>query len=70
MTQTVECSICHKKLSRAEFLSESPIPAEEVCLPCERLTPDKRDVCRVEYVRAHPASGFQCFSCRNSLVPC
>lgn len=70
MTQTVECRTCHKKLTRAEFLNEFPIPAEEVCLPCEKLTPDKCDDCRTNYVQEHPASGFQCLSCRNSLVPC
>ncbi len=70
MTQTVQCSNCHKKMSFAAFLKEFPMPAEEICLHCEKLSRDGCDACRLAYFRSHPASGFQCFECRKSVVPC
>lgn len=70
MTQTVECRICHKKMPFSEFLNQFPIPAEEVCFKCEKLSADGCDDCRLEYIQAHPGTGFRCLSCRNSLVPC
>jgi hypothetical protein len=70
MMQTVECSGCHKKMPFAEFLNQFPMPAEEICLTCEKLSQDGCDECRLEYFRSHPLSGFQCLSCRKSVVPC
>jgi hypothetical protein len=69
VTQTVECRGCHKQMPFAEFLNEFPIPAEEICLQCAKLSRDGCDACRLEFLQAHPASGFQCLSCRTSVVP-
>ncbi len=70
MTQTVECSGCHKKMPFAEFLNQFPMPAEEICFECTKLSRDGCDACRLAWVRSHPSSGFQCLSCRKFVVPC
>jgi hypothetical protein len=70
MMETVECRICHTKLEFVQFLSQFPMPAEEVGPPRVKESRDRSEIFRLAWVQSHPASAFQCLDCRSSVVPC
>jgi transketolase len=66
---TMECSRCHNRVSWDEYLSELPMPADEICVECERYSRDCCAECRSGWMRANPAFIFICRECREVVVP-
>ena len=70
MIDTIECARCHNGVSLDEYLSELPMPADEICVDCERYSRDGCAECRTGWMRENPAFTFLCRECREVVVPC
>jgi transketolase len=66
----IECSRCHSLVPFGEFISEGPIPGDELCADCERRTRENCTECRSEWIVSNSNFRYLCRDCRDISVAC
>ena len=66
----VECSSCHRLVSFSDYLSEFPLPMDEICAECEKTSLERCSACRLAWMRGNPAFSYRCRECVQVAVPC
>jgi transketolase len=66
----IECSRCHSLVPFGEFLSEGPLPGDELCADCERRSRDNCTECRSEWIVSNANFKYLCRDCRDISVAC
>ncbi len=66
----IECSRCHVLVPFGEFLTEGPLPSDELCGDCERRSNENCAQCRTEWVLSNANFQYLCRDCRQVTVAC
>lgn len=65
----VECDRCHTLIPFYEYLSECPLPSNDICADCERRSRENCAACQLAWLRANPNFRHICRECRDIVVP-
>ena len=68
MTMTLECSRCHTEVPLHDYLSESPLPTDDICVDCESRSKEACTACRVSWMKMNTRFTFVCHDCRETTA--
>ncbi len=66
----VECTRCHALVPFGEFMCETSLAGEELCVECERRSEATCAECRTEWTLNNPNFSYLCRDCRDIAVQC
>lgn len=64
----VECHRCHTLIPFHEYLSEWPLPSNDICADCARRSEHGCAECQLAWLRANPNFRHICRECRDIVV--
>jgi transketolase len=61
------CENCSAQVDPLAYFADQPLPAEEICLTCERRSPEACAYCLAFWMNENPAIRFVCAKCAEKV---